>query len=270
MFSNKIPLYVSIFFLGLFVYSTIIQPLTEGFLGLVEIPGGIGAKTTLMLFFSLFHAWYLIGLKKTLVFFALTAGISWGYEQIGVETGLIYGQYHYTDYLGQKLGHVPIIIPLAWFMMIYPSYIISNLIFSGKPQFLQNKTSKIILASLLSATVMTVWDFVIDPYLSGQAVNAWIWEDGGAYFGIPIHNFFGWILTTFSIYLAYRIFESKSKLVEKKFSNFVILLPVTAYGLMLIANLIPGEPQELRVIGPIIMGIPIILAIIRFRQKMLM
>lgn len=245
MKKKQIPLYVSIGFLLLFIYVTILFPILENSMTLPEIPGGVGTKTIFMLFFSLFHAWYLIGWRKTLVFFVITAGISWGYEQVGVETGLIYGNYHYTDYLGEKVGHVPIIIPLAWFMMIYPSYIIGNLIFAGKPLLLQNKISQIILLALLSAVIMTAWDFVIDPYLSGPTVKAWIWEEGGAYFGIPIHNFFGWILTTFSIYLIYRIFESKSKFIQNQITNYSAVLPVLGYGLMLIANLIPGEPQEL-------------------------
>lgn len=264
---RKILLYVSIGFLLLFVYSTVVQPILENSITLYEIPGGVGTKTIFMLFFSLFHAWYLIGWKKTIVFFIITAATSWGYEQVGVETSLIYGKYHYTDFLGEKLGHVPIIIPFAWFMMIYPSYIIANMIFSGKALVLQSKISKIILLALLSAVIMTAWNFVVDPYLSGPTVEAWIWDEGGEYFGIPIHNFFGWILTTFTIYLLYRIFETKSKPIEIKFSNSVMVLPVSAYGLMLIANLMPGEPPELRIIGPIIMGIPIFIALVRFKKN---
>lgn len=218
-----------------------------------------------MLFFSMFHALYFLGWRKTLVFFCITAGVSWGYEQIGVETGLIYGNYHYTDYLGQKIGHVPIIIPLAWFMMIYPSYVIANIIYSKKPFLKINETSKILLISLLSAGIMTAWDTVIDPYLSGPTVNAWIWEDGGPYFGIPIQNFVGWIVTTFTIYTIYRVFESKSKPIEYSENNYLIL-PMLAYGLMLIANLIPGEPAELLYIGPVIMGIPFVFALIRYKQ----
>jgi len=264
--NNKILLYISIAFLILFIYSTIVHPFLEDLTSIPGFPGGVSAKTFFMLFFSLFHAWYSIGWRKTLVFFVITAAVSWGYEQVGVETGLIYGNYHYTDYLGQKIGHVPIIIPLAWFMMIYPSYMIANLIFSKKPFLQNNKIPKIILLSLLSAGIMTAWDSVIDPYLSGPTVNAWIWEDGGPYFGIPIHNFLGWILTTFSIYTIYRIFENKTKPILFKINNYYLVLPVLAYGLMLIANLIPGEPKDLLFVGPIIMGIPIILAIIRYRQ----
>ena len=264
---KKIALYASLVFLGLFVYSSIIEPLLDDFFILPEIPGGIGVKTIFMLFFSLSHGLYFLGWKNTLVFFSLTAAVSWGYEQFGVETGLIYGQYHYTDALGEKLGHVPIIIPLAWFMMIYPSYIIANLIATGKPIGNNSTVSKVLSLAILSAIIMTTWDFVIDPYLSGPTQQAWIWEKGGEYFGIPLHNFAGWILTTFTVYLLYRIFEKKTKPIETKITKSIVVLPVLAYGLMLIANLMPGEPPELRMIGPIVMGIPIIVALIRFKKK---
>ncbi len=265
---NKILLYISIAFLLLFIYSTIVHPFLEDLSLVPGFPGGVSAKTFFMLFFSLFHALYFLGWRRTLFFFVITAAVSWGYEQVGVETGLIYGNYHYTDYLGQKIGHVPVIIPLAWFMMIYPSYILANLIFSKKP-FLQNiNIPKIILLSLLSAGIMTAWDSVIDPYLSGPTVNAWVWEDGGPYFGIPIHNFLGWIITTFTIYAIYRMYENKTKPILFKINNYYLVLPVIAYGLMLIANLIPQEPPELLLVGPIIMGIPIIIAIIRYRQNL--
>ena len=115
---------------------------------------------------------------------------------------------------------------------------------------------------------MTTWDFVIDPYLSGPTQQAWIWEKGGEYFGIPLHNFVGWILTTFTIYLLYGFFEYKRKWIPQKIPKiFPTILPIAAYGLMLIANIIPGEPEELRIIGPIIMGIPIVIALFRIKKS---
>lgn len=265
---NQILLYVSLVFLGLFVYSSIIDPVLDDFMPLQNIPGGIGSKTIFMLFFSLFHSWYVLGWKNTLVFFALTSAVSWGYEQAGVETGLIYGNYQYTDALGEKLGHVPIIIPLAWFMMIYPSYIIANLIATKNLTVHYSGISMVVWLAVVSALVMTSWDVVIDPYLSGPTQQAWIWEDGGEYFDVPLHNFAGWLLTTFTIYFLYRLFEyRRGWTLKKSLGNFAVVIPVAAFGLMLIANIIPGEPPELRIIGPIVMGVPIVFALIRLKQK---
>ena len=135
------------------------------------ITGGIGIKTLFMMLFSVFHAAYVLGWRHTLLFFGITVAVSWSYEHVGVETGLIYGAYHYTDALGLKLGHVPIIIPIAWFMMIYPSYIIANLIAGGRQKVMMIRGNKsnsnnnysnngttllqILGLSFLSAVIMT-------------------------------------------------------------------------------------------------------------------
>ena len=110
---------------------------------------------------------------------------------------------------------------------------------------------------------MTAWDLVIDPYLSGPTEKAWIWEDAyGQYFGVPLHNFGGWLLTTFTIYFLFRLLSERKFQVRPShpLTTSIILLPLIAYGAMMIANIIPGEPPELRIIGPIVMGIPLAIA----------
>jgi uncharacterized membrane protein len=276
---NAFLLGLAIIFLALFIYSSIIRPLLEPlFPELPRIPGGIGVKTLFMMLFSIFHAAYVLGWRHTLLFFGITVAVSWSYEHVGVETGLIYGAYHYTNALGLKLGHVPIIIPIAWFMMIYPSYIIANLIGSGRQMMMMgdkknNNNHQITLVqilwlSFLSAVMMTAWDLVVDPYLSGPTERAWIWEDGGQYFGVPLHNFGGWLLTTFTIYFIFRLLsERKFQMCPSRrrppLTTPIILLPLISYGTIMIANIIPGEPPELRIIGPIVMGIPLAIAATR-------
>ena len=258
---------LAVFFLALFVYSAIIHPLLESFVSLPQIPGGIGIKTILMMSFSLIHAWYVLGWKRALMFFAITAIVSWGYEQVGVETGTVYGKYHYTDVLGTKLGQVPIIIPIAWFMMIYPSFIIANIIISRSISKNQNKVSQIIWLSIISAIVMTAWDLVIDPYLSGPTQKAWIWESEGQYFGVPLQNFAGWISTTFTIYFLYLLFARKMTSYNSNLTKQIMIMPVLAYVIMMVSNIVPGEPLELRFIGPIVMGIPFGIALWRLLTR---
>jgi uncharacterized membrane protein len=273
---NVFLLGLAITFLALFIYSSIIRPLLEPlFAELPRIPGGIGVKTLFMTLFSIFHAAYVLGWRHTLLFFGITVAVSWSYEHVGVETRLIYGAYHYTDALGPKLGHVPIIIPIAWFMMIYPSYIIANLIGSGRQMMTRDKKNnnnnpitlvQILWLSFLSAVIMTAWDLVVDPYLSGPTERAWIWEDGGQYFGVPLHNFGGWLLTTFTIYFVFRLLSERKFQMHtsrRPLTTSIILLPLISYGATMIANIIPGEPPELRIIGPIVMGIPLVIAATR-------
>jgi len=40
---------------------------------------------------------------------------------------------------------------------------------------------------------MTAWDLSMDPVWA-EIYHAWVWRDGEAYYGVPISNFFGWLL----------------------------------------------------------------------------
>jgi len=193
---------LSFVLLCLFAYEGVLRALLLGIVRLPLLPGGLSSLTAVVAICSLAHAWYSLGGRHTLAFFGLSAVVSWIYEQAGVATGLVFGAYHYTGYLGARLGDVPLLIPLAWFMMIYPSYVISNLAIERRATGTPQGVARLVRLAAVSAVVMTLWDLVIDPILSGPSVRAWVWEAGGPYFGIPIQNYAGWLLTTFTVYLA--------------------------------------------------------------------
>jgi putative membrane protein len=258
-------LWASAALLAVFTYDSVVRPALGGLVALPLVPGGLKVLTLILTLFSVAHAWYSLGGRGTAIFFWLSALISWGYEQVGVMTGLVFGAYHYTDYLGPKLGDVPLLIPLAWFMMIYPSYVTANLIGAGRAEVTGGGVRGLIGLAAISAVVMTAWDLVIDPILSGPSARAWIWETGGPYFGIPIQNYWGWLLTTFSVYLAYRWLSrgwAGDGLAQSRADSVAWTLPVAAYGLMLLADLLSGAaPAGLVVIGPIAMGVPLVVAV---------
>lgn len=225
---------------------------------LPSIPGGLSSLTVLLTLFSLSHAWYSIGGRLTAAFFSISAAVSWALEQGGVVTGLVYGGYHYTDYLGAKLGDVPVLIPLAWFMMIYPSYVIANLAVERRAVGTPPGAAALARLAAASAAVMTMWDLVVDPILSGPDVRAWVWESRGQYFGVPVQNFFGWFVTTFIVYALFRAIEQRAGEAEAaEIDRWAAALPVAAYGLMLLGDLASGvTPAGIFLIGPIVMGIP--------------
>ena len=202
-------LWVSIALLAAFFYEGILRSVVYGWVVLPLFPGGLPGLTAILACCSLTHAWYSLGGRMTLFFFVTSAAIAWSFEQAGVLTGAVYGPYHYTEYLGPKLGEVPLAIPMAWFMMIYPSYVIANLILSGRSTGTAAGIRNLLALTAASAVFMTAWDLVIDPILSGPSVRAWIWEAGGPYFGVPLQNYAGWLLTTFTVYLVFRFVEQR-------------------------------------------------------------
>jgi uncharacterized membrane protein len=261
---QRLLLGLTALFLGVFIYQGILHALLLPAVALPGVPGGIGVLTVILMLFSFLHATYALGWRHSLTFFAMSAVVSWVFEQVGVATGLVYGAYHYTNTLGPKLGHVPFLIPIAWFMMIYPSYIIANLITEGRPTGSRGGLGRIAWLAFLSGLVMTAWDLVVDPGLSGPVHQAWVWEQDGPYFGVPVQNFVGWLLTTFMVYLCYRLFERRfNPRPAGPLTVAIAAMPVTAYGAMMLSNMIRGEPAALVVIAPFAMGLPLIAAIER-------
>jgi putative membrane protein len=250
------------FFLAVVVYLMVVRRLVPELPGLPD--GGLGALWLFWLF-ALCHGSYTLGWRHTLVFFAISAVVSWVYEQVGVETGLIYGPYHYGALLGAKLGHVPVIIPVAWFMMIYPSYMLANLIADGAPTGTRGGALRVLWLAALSAMITTAWDVVVDPTYSG-AVQAWTWEQGGEYFGVPLQNYVGWLLTTFTVYLIYRFYERRAPpRPVGGIAPFMTAMAVFGYFTFALPTIIRPSIEELRVIALFVMGLPALAAAGRIR-----
>jgi uncharacterized membrane protein len=171
------------------------------------------------------------------------------FESVGVITGWVYGPYHYTDQLGLKfLGLVPYIIPLAWFMMSYPSFVIADrLVPSSWTLIRAGRWQRILTVAEIGGLVMTAWDVVMDPIM--VAGGNWIWDVKGAYFGIPLQNYWGWwltIFTTFALYLW--LFGKSAKLAQARFDGLALgSYLVTAMGIVAI-SLFTGS-SELALIG---------------------
>ena len=171
------------------------------------IPGGLTTITLILVLFSLWHASYALGARLTAALFVITAVTSWVFEEVGVGTGLVYGAYRYTGALGPGLGGVPLLIPIAWFMMIYASYMVANLIVDRRVVGSPGSRAHLLGLAFVGALVMTAWDLLADPILSAPPYRAWVWEHGGLFFGIPLQNFVGWLATAFIVFVLYRSLE---------------------------------------------------------------
>jgi putative membrane protein len=217
--------------------------------------------------FALLHGLYALGWRRTLWMLGLTAVVTVAFEYVGVKTGWPFGQYYYTDVLGPKLaGTVPIIIPFAYFMMLYPSHVITNLILDGTPVSAQRRMAGIVAASVLTALVMTAWDLTTDPVMAG-AVGAWIWVDGGPYFGIPLENFSGWVLVVSVICFVYRRTEPSLPLRPMGSPRrWIAFGPLIGYGTMALGDSLVGLPVGTRLLPIFAMGAPLLAATVRLLE----
>ena len=113
------------------------------------------------------------------------AVLAWAAEVIGSRTGVPFGAYHYTEKLQPQLLGVPQLIPLAWLMMLPPAWAVA--------QRVTGRVSGSVFV-VVSAVAFTTWDLYLDPQMVHWGL--WAWQQPGAYFGIPLVNFAGWLLVS--------------------------------------------------------------------------
>jgi putative membrane protein len=143
---------------------------------------------------ALLHAKVRLGWKAMMLMVGTTTLVSLIFESVGVATGWIYGPYHYTEFLQPKfLGLTPILVPLGWFLMLYPSFVLADWILptTWRP------SQRLLGVAAVGAFAMTAWDMVMDP--TRVYAGMWTWEVEGPYFGVPLQNYLGWWITIFTV-----------------------------------------------------------------------
>jgi putative membrane protein len=124
---------------------------------------------------------YLGPRRATLSLLALSI-LAFAIEAIGVATGFPYGTFYYGDTLGPKLaGLVPYLLPLSYAPLVVGAVAAAW-------------GTRLRLLHVLYATLLLVWmDAVLDP--GAASLDFWVWPEGGAYYGVPLSNYFGWLLS---------------------------------------------------------------------------
>lgn len=152
---------------------------------------------------TLTHGAVYLGRRRLLAFLGITVAISFSAEAIGVATGLVFGPYHYTENLGPRLLGVPLMIQVAYVAMGYASLVTARVLVG---MLSTPRGWRVLGLTIATALVMVAWDVAMDPYQSTIAGD-WIWETGGAYFGVPLHNYAGWFATVAAFVFVYLMYE---------------------------------------------------------------
>jgi len=132
-----------------------------------------------------------LGVRRWLAFLIPAVGISLTSELLGTSTGFPFGKYGYLSGLGTKIADlVPFTIPLSWFYMGLVCFLLANVSLKFGNHWMQK-----LEAIALGALMLTSWDFVLDPAMSQAQYPFWEWGQYGAFFGMPLQNFAGWMGT---------------------------------------------------------------------------
>jgi uncharacterized membrane protein len=153
--------------------------------------------------FALVHGSILYGVRGMSVFVVSCLGVGSACESLSLRTGFPFGHYYFTGLMGPKLFQVPILLILAYLGIGYCSWVLALLIlgYSNRPF----AGSGVISVPLLAGVIMLAWDFSMEAIWS-TIDRAWIWRDGGSFYGVPISNFLGWYFTAFLFYQVFAIY----------------------------------------------------------------
>ncbi|MGY1618095.1 carotenoid biosynthesis protein [Geodermatophilus sp. SYSU D00691] len=166
---------------GLLVLTAIAYPLTDG--------GARDAVSWAIVLLgsavSVTHAGISRGWRTGLGVAALVVATALVFEAVGLATGFPYGSYTYGDVLGPRLLGVPFLVPLAWLMMAWPSWVLAARL-ARRPA----------VRVPVAAGVFAAWDVVLDPQMVQAGYWTWAHPSPGlpGIDTVPLTNLGGWLL----------------------------------------------------------------------------
>ncbi len=122
--------------------------------------------------------------RRLILALLIPFGIGMLTEYLGVNYGLIFGNYEYGDNLGFKMYGVPLMIGVNWAILTYCTAAMARAIHKS-----------IIISSLLGAISMVFLDVIME--VSAPRFDFWEFDEGV----VPLQNYVGWFFTAFLVHL---------------------------------------------------------------------
>jgi bisanhydrobacterioruberin hydratase len=156
-----------------------------------DTPGtsvGSLVSTLLIALPTLVAFWRFIGARRAVPSFAALSALGFAVETTGIVTGFPYGEFYYGDGLGPKVaGMVPYALTLSWPPLVLGAVTAARPPGDGGPL-------RRILWVLIAAVLLVAIDGVLDP--GATRLGLWVWPEGGPYYGVPLSNYAGWLLSS--------------------------------------------------------------------------
>ena len=184
---------------------------TVGLMGMLWLETSWFARMTplnLMIMFSLV-IWTQSEKKRNFyIFLVLSFLVGMISEMIGVQTGLLFGNYAYGTILGFQFAEVPLIIGLNWFVVIFSAvatiFYFTRLIATAKNLNAANTECAHIGVNILigAAFLATFFDWIMEPV--AVKLGFWTWAGEGQ---IPVLNYLSWFFISIILMSIFRVLK---------------------------------------------------------------
>jgi putative membrane protein len=119
--------------------------------------------------------------RRAGLWLGLLVAYSYAIEWVGLATGWPYGEFAYGVELGPMVAGVPAGLPVFFLPLVANAYLLALVLARGG-----RATLPVALGLVLAI------DLVLDP--AAVALGLWTYP-AGAYYGVPISNYLGWLLS---------------------------------------------------------------------------
>jgi putative membrane protein len=157
-------------------------------------------------------------------------GYAYAIEFVGIRTGWPYGPFEYGVDLGPMIEGVPLGLPLFFLPLVLNAYLLAALLLGSRA----DRRAFRLPATL--AVVLAI-DLVLDP--GAVAIGFWRYFEGGLYYGVPLSNYGGWVLSgaiaTVAFDLAFDRTDLLDRLDERAFMLDDLVSFVVLWGLVNLA-----------------------------------
>ena len=151
-------------------------------------------------------------------------------EAIGVNTGVLFGDYIYGNVLGPKVKNVPVLIGVNWFLIIYCCGISIHTLLMKAINRISADTGKTPMAMkalsviIDGATLAVFFDWVMEPV--AVKLGYWVWNGDGA---IPLFNYICWFVISLLLLTVFH-FAKFNK--QNKFAVNLLLIQLMFFLLL--------------------------------------
>jgi putative membrane protein len=150
-----------------------------------DVPGasaGSYVSSVLLSLPAIVALWTHLGPRRAAAAALAVSAFAYAIESVGVATGFPYGPFSYGEALGPRLfGLVPYLLPVT-----YVPLVIGATAAAWGPHRLAPRVA-------IAALLLVLTDGVLDP--GATALGFWTWTEGGPYYGVPLVNYAGWLLS---------------------------------------------------------------------------
>jgi putative membrane protein len=158
--------------------------------------------------FFLIHAFGYFKPREVLAFALICFVVSNLLENTSVLYGFPFGYFYHSTATGPRLFNIPWLATPTYMAMGYTSWMVTQVLLERFRPVHWPKS--FISTALVASFVFSMWDFCNDAVF--HTINkAFFYRFPGPWFGVPVSNFLGWLLTTFIFFGLFSFYLSKRK-----------------------------------------------------------